>query len=74
MEGRRATDTCDAGCSSEASGSSVGEDGRDAMLDILEEFQRLYQGRLARLEQDPASPSYGRVSDPRPAPLPVTSR
>ncbi|XP_037085957.1 uncharacterized protein LOC119106418 isoform X1 [Pollicipes pollicipes] len=50
---------CDvSGCSSEV--GSVSDDGRDAMLDILGEFQRLYQTRMERLERDPAAPSYSK--------------
>ena len=53
---------CDvSGCSSEMGSGCVSDDGRDAMLDILEEFQRLYQDRMARLERHPASPSYNKV-------------
>lgn len=50
---------CDvSGCSSEVGSGS--DDGRDAMQEILDEFQRLYQGRMARLERDPAAPNYGK--------------
>ena len=53
---------CDvSGCSSEVGSIGVSDDGRDAMLDILEEFQRLYQGRMAQLERNPASPAYSKV-------------
>ena len=54
---------CDvSGCSGSEVGSiGVSDDGRDAMLDILEEFQRLYRGRLAQLESNPASPAYSKV-------------
>ncbi|XP_043228161.1 unconventional myosin-XVIIIa-like [Amphibalanus amphitrite] len=52
---------CDeGGCPSEAGSCSVGDQGPDAMLDILEEFQRLYRERMARLDSDPTSPTYGK--------------
>ena len=48
-------------CPSEADSCSVGDDGPAAMLDILDEFQRLYRERIARLNRDLTSPTYSKV-------------
>ena len=60
-------------CPSEVGSCSVGGDEPDAMLDILDEFQRLYQERMARLDRDPTSPTYSKVTAPPRHPIPIPS-